>query len=172
MRYLLTAVCLFLYMGCSPKQVLNEPALGYSFMPKYMNLDSVGPALPKLPDSLANATALDYKSKPIFGGKYVEGKDTTYLPAGVLISEKSAVRFGFYESAYKRVSLELSYSKFLCKDYYDKSLSAEKLYQDEILRLRKEVKRTWLEKNIGYLGFGLGLTTAVLTEWAVLHVSK
>lgn len=171
-RSILIALIAIYFVGCSPKQTLNEPALGYSFMPKYMNLDSIGPALPALPDSLANKNALEYKSKPIFGGKYIEGKDTSMLPPGVLISEKNAVRYIFYEAAYKRVSLELDYSKFLCKDYYDKSLAAERLYQDEIKRLRKEVKRSWLEQNIPYIAFIGGIASAVLTEWAVLHVSK
>jgi len=169
LKYILISLIMLYFIGCSPKQTINEP---YSFMPKYMNLDSIGLSLPALPDSLANKNALGYKAKPLFGGKYIEGKDTSMLPPGVLISEKNAVQYIFYEAAYKRVSLELDYSKFLCKDYYDKSLAAEKLYQGEIKRLRKEVKRSWAEQNIPYIAFICGITSAILTEWAVLHVSK
>lgn len=172
MKLIFSLIMLLVVMGCIPRQAVSEQPLGYSFMPKYMNLDSIGPALPALPDSLASKHALSYKPKPIFGGKYIDGRDTTYLPSGILISEKDAVKSIFYEAAYKRVSTELEYSKFICKDYYDKSLAAEKLYQDAIKDLRKEVKRTWLEQNAPYIAFFGGVLTAILTEWAVFQGTK
>jgi hypothetical protein len=166
----LLIVALLVIAGCTTPKVINEPALGYSFMPKYLDLDSIKPDLPQLPDTLAYKNALTYRPKFISGGIGLQGKDTISLPPGVLVSEKSSVRYIFYEAAYDRMKTELAYSKSLCKDYYDKSLSAEKVYQEEIKRLRESNRRTWLEQNIGYIGFIAGIGTAVLTEWAVLHV--
>ena len=157
-------------VGCSPK-VLDQQPLRYSFMPKYLDLDSIGIALPANPDTLVREDAIHFQPKPILGGTLIDEGDTTLLPPGVLISEKSSVLYVFYESAYRRQQVELEYSKSMSREYYDKSLEAEKLYQDEIIRLRQKAKRSWLEKNMGYIGFAAGLITAILTETVVVKLT-
>jgi hypothetical protein len=58
------------------------------------------------------------------------------------------------------------------KEYYDKSLSAEKLYQAEIVRWRKEAQRSWLEKNMAYIGFGAGLVTMIFVDFALFQAAR
>jgi len=176
MRYLTIALVMLL-ASCSGKQVLNSSPLGYSFMPKYLSLDSIGPKIPSDPSLVIDTSFEDYKAIPIKLGVYAlknsQGKvDSITLPRGVLFSEKKTAYYLFYEAEYKRMKTQLYYSDYLAKTYYDKSLAAEKLYQDEIIRLRKEAERSWLEKNIGYLGFASGILTAILTEVAVIKLSK
>lgn len=176
MRYL-TLSLIILLASCTGKQVLSENPLGYSFMPKYLNLDSVGPKIPSDPSLVIDTSFSDYKSIPVKLGVYflknTQGKlDSVTFPAGVLFSEKKTAYYLFYEAEYKRMKTQLFYSDYLNKTYYDKSLAAEKLYQDEILRLRKEAKRSWLEQNIGYIGFSAGILSAIFTEVAVIKLSK
>jgi hypothetical protein len=142
-----------------------------------MNLDSIGPKIPSDPSLVIDTSFEDYKSIPLKMGTYFlrnsQNKlDSMLLPIGVLISPKKAGYFVFYEAEYKRLKTQLYYSDYLNKTYYDKSLAAEKLYQNEIVRLEKEVKRSWLEQNIGYIGLISGILTSVITEYCVLKVSK
>lgn len=168
MRYALFLVAL-LTASCS-KQVLEGPPLQYSYMPKYFDFDSIGIRLPTDPSKVVDSTLQDYKSIPVQGGRIFDGQDSLEAPLGVLLSERKAAKYVFYEAEYERQKVELQYAKYLSKEYYDKSLEAEKLYQQEIIRLRKEAKRSWLEKNAPYLGFVAGILTSVLTEIAVLKV--
>ena len=171
MKNIIQILILFSLVGCA-SQVVQEQPLKYSFMPKYLDIDSIGVTLPKDPDTLVHADAIDFSPKPTLGGMLIgDGGDTTILPPGILVSERSAVQSIFYESAYRRQGVELTYLKSMGREYYDRSLEAEKLYQDEIIRLRKKAKRSWLEKNLGYLGFIGGLVTAILTETLVVKIT-
>jgi len=151
----------------------QEMPLGFSYMPKAPNLDSIATAgLPVLPDTLVNDKAVDFKPKPILGGKLIQGKDTVNLPFGILISERYSVRYIFEEAAYKRSQVQIQMMKWQFNEYVSKSAVAEKVYQDEIKQLRESNKRTWLEKNIGYIGFGSGILTSVGIAWVMVHISK
>lgn len=176
MKYLTFIFVLFL-ASCSSKQVLNDRPLDYSFMPSYLSMDSVGPKIPSDPSIVIDTSFKDFKSIPISLGTYcLKGSnnktDSTILPGGILFSPKKAAYYVFYEAEYQRLKTQLFYTDYLNKTYYDKSLAAEKVYQDEIVRLRKEVKRSWLEQNIVYIGFFSGITTAILTEYVVIKASK
>jgi len=161
---------LFALVGCSSK-VLNEQPLKYSFMPTYFDIDSIGIDLPEDPDTLVSKDAIDFKPKWVEGGVfYSDSGDTSYLPPGILISERSSVRYVFYEAGYRRQQIELDYSKRLTREYYDKSLEAEKLYQNEILRLQKLSERSWLEKNLGYIGFFAGVTAMVVQQFGLVKL--
>ena len=175
MRYL--ALILVLCMAsCSPKQAMNDRPLEYSFMPSYLSMDSVGPKIPSDPSIVIDTSFKDFKSIPILSGSYLKStqnkSDSITLPGGILFSPKKAAYYVFYEAEYQRLKTQLFYTGYLNKTYYDKSLAAEKVYQDEIVRLRKEVKRSWLEQNIFYIGFLSGIATAILTEYAVFKSSK
>jgi hypothetical protein len=169
MRYLAFAL-LFLVASCG-KQVLDGPSLQYSYMPKYLDIDSIGAALPSNPEAIIDSSTEDFKSIPVYGGTVFNGYDSLYAPAGVLISEAKASKYVFYEAEYDRLKLELKYAKHLTQEYYQASLAAEKLYQDEIIRIQKEARRSWFEKNAPYLGFAAGILSAVLTELAVIKLA-
>ena len=176
MRYFITLICALFLASCSPKQVVNDP-LGYSFMPKYLNLDSIGPKVPSDPTVIIDTTFKDFKTIGVRSGiHYFKNEsnkaDSIVLPSGLLLSPYKGAYYVFYEAEYKRMKTQLYYTDYLNKQYYDKSIAAEKLYQDEIVRLRKEAQRSWLEQNSIYLGFIFGIATAVVTEWTVIHVAK
>jgi len=151
------------YMGCS-KQVLDHPPLKYSAMPRYLDLDSVGVSLPVSPAEVIAPNLADFKSIPMMEGD-------TSSRGGILVSDRRYAEYVFYKAGYTRQEVELKYSKYLMKQYYDKALAAEEVYQNEILRLRKEAERSWLEKNLGYIGFLGGVLSAVLTEMLIIKVT-
>lgn len=159
--YLLLVLC----ASCSKQVVLDEPPLQYSFMPNYLDFDTIVAELPKTPEDMVELDSLEYfKQFPIDSGE-VSSK------FGILISERKAGEYIFYKAGYERIQKELDMSEYLRKEYYDKSLAAEKLYQQRIVDLKKKAKRSWLEKNIGYIGFITGLATAIITEFAVIKAN-
>jgi len=156
--------------SCSP-QVLNEPPLQYSFMPKFLDIDSIQPILEGDTNDVLDPSYHDFVSIPVDSGMlHTVYGDSMEIPEGVLISDRKAVLYLYYKSGWERYKTESKYSQYLMKAYYDKSKAAEILYQDEIVRLQKKARRTWLEKNMGYLGFMAGLATAILTEIFVIKV--
>jgi hypothetical protein len=168
MKHIVTGIFLLFMASCTPKIVSNDPPLGYSFMPGYLDLDSIQPF--KLDDTarVVDSTYEDFQTIPIEGGKLIGiNKDTTRLPAGLVISDRKGALYVFYKAGWERQQKELIYSKYLMREYYDKAKSAEVLYQKEIKELNKKAERSWLEKNLGYLGFVAGLATSVLTCYAL-----
>lgn len=158
---------LFLY-SCTPKIVSNDPPLGYSFMPGYLNIDSIQPFQLDDTNRVVDSTYEDFQTISIDGGKLIGvNKDTTKLPAGLLISDRKGALYAFYKGGWERQQKELKYTKYLMKEYYDKSKSAEVLYQKKIRDLEKQAERSWLEKNVGYIGFIVGIATSVLTCYAL-----
>ncbi len=170
MRYLILALTCLLLGSCT-KEVLDSPPLEYSVMPKYLDVDSIQPIIHDDTNSVLDSSYIDFQSLPLDSGVLITDSDTVYIPSGVLISDRKAVLYVFYRSAYNRQKTEYEYTKYLMKTYYDKAKAAELLYQQEILRLRKIAKRSWLEKNMGYIGFMAGVFTAVLTELAVAKIA-
>jgi len=173
MRFLFLVLVSMFLISCAPKQVLDQPPLGYSFMPRYLDLDSVGGVIPNDTAVVVDASFRDYKSLPLDSGRLITTyKDTLFIPPGVLISERKAALYAFYQSSWERQKTQLKYSDYLFKSYYDKAKSAENLYQAEIARLQKDVKRTWLEKNAAYIGFLAGSMVVVLTLFATESVTS
>lgn len=162
---------LILCVSCT-KQTLNESPLNYSMMPRYLDLDSIQPVFNLDTNDVVDSSYSDFTSIPLDSGYFYSiFNDTIMIPGGVLISDRKAALYVFYREAYKRFETEARYAKYLMRTYYDKAKAAEVLYQDEIVRLRKKSERTWLEKNIGYVGFLAGVATAILTEFAVFQAS-
>lgn len=173
MKNLIAGIFLLLVASCTPKVVSNDPPLGYSFMPGYLNIDSIQPF--KLDDTsrVVDSTYEDFQTIPIDGGRLIGvNKDTTKLPAGLVISDRKGALYVFYKAGWERQHKELLYTKYLMKEYYDKSKSAEVLYQKEIRDLEKKAERSWVEKNLGYFGFIAGIATAVLTSYALFGGSN
>lgn len=171
MKKLKFLIVLAVLLGNCSKQIQKGPALGYSFMPRYLDTDSIGVKIPKNVDEVVDSSLEDYKSIPVLGGTIYNGTDSIKAPMGVLFSEKKTAQYIYFESEYNRLKVELKYLKYLNQEYYDKSLSAEKLYQDEINRLKEKSKRSWLEKNGPYIGFAAGILSAVLTELMVIKIA-
>lgn len=172
MKYLIAVVSILLMASCSPV-VLERPPLGYSFLPSYLNIDSIRPLVSDDTSSVVDTSYKDYVSIAVDGGILtMHGglKDT--LPAGILISDKKAAFYVFYKASWERRNVEMKYTKYLMREYYDKAKSAEILYQNEIVRLSKAAKRSWLEQNMGYIGFILGVVTVVAIDFAILYGVK
>jgi len=136
----------------------------YSFMPKPFNFDSTV-QLPKDISETINPTLPYFKQMSLDSGKLCPKN-------GILISEKTAAEYIFYKAGYTRQDKELNVAKYLTNQYFQQSLTAEKMYQNQITLLQKDIKRSWVEKNSIYLGFILGIATAVLTEKFVIQASK
>jgi hypothetical protein len=115
----------------------------------------------------------DFTSIAVDSGKLTTiYKDTIKLHSGVLISEKKAALYIYYKSSYDYLYKKAMLTNKLYSDYYDKSLDAEKVYQNDIISLTKKTERSWLEKNIVYFGFIAGAATCILTEYAVIKTAK
>lgn len=168
MRITIVIAFLVLIASCS-KKIMKEEPLGYSVMPAYMDIDSIAPFNLDDTNRVVDDTSYDdFKSIPIDGGWLkMKDLDSIKLPPGILISDRKAVLFTFYKASWTRQQSELKYCRYLMREYYDKAKEAEKLYQKEIIRLENLAKRSWLEKNIAYIGFGAGISTAILIVFAL-----
>lgn len=159
---------ILLLASCSPKQTLDKPPLQYSFMPRYLDLDSIQSLADQDTSVVVDSTYDDFKSMAIDPGILVtDNGDTMDIPGGILISERKAALSLYYEAAWPRHVHELKYREYLMKSYYDKALAAEELYQQEIARLHRKSQRSWLERNAGYIGFGAALLTMMLRDYAL-----
>lgn len=168
MKHLMLIAVLAALLPSCVKETMKEPPLKYSMMPPYLDVETVLPQWST--DSVVASGAKDFKSMAVDSGKLVTVyKDTMMLPPGILISEKKAALYTFYKSNYEQQQTKIRILDTLNWTYYQKALDAEKVYQAQIQLLRKDVERSWLEKNMIYIGFGAGLITAILTEWAVLQ---
>jgi hypothetical protein len=165
-NYIILVIVVFL-TSCSTK-VIKETPLDYTFMPKYLDIDSIKPFVLDDTNRVIDSSYTDFVSIPIDGGKLIGvGKDTLKIPAGVLISERKAALYTFYIASWERQQKELRYTKYLMSEYYSKAKAAETLYQSEIVRLEKKAERSWLERNMAYIGFGSGLATAIITAYVL-----
>lgn len=173
MRQLLLLVIGLMFASCTTSQVLDEPPLQYSFLPKHFTLDSVKVKVNDDTNSVFDKTYSDFVSVAIDSGllKTIHG-DTLRLRPGVLISEKKAALYTFYKSSWERYRTEIEISNRLLDSYYDRAGEAEMLYQAEIVRLRKEVKRSWLEKNMGYIGFTGGVLAIILSNYVIFKAYR
>ncbi len=174
MKNLIFVIFVGLFVSSCGKQVLHDqPILGISVMPRYLDLDSIAPF--KLDDTtrVVDSTYPDFLSVALDSGSYTtpSKKSVTY-PGGVLVSDRKYAMYGFYKASWERQRSQLFYTQYLMRGYYDKAKSAELLYQDEIKRLRTDVQRSWIEKNLPYIGFFAGALTVVLVDFGVSQALK
>ena len=161
MKYI-SILFLLLAISCT-NQTLSDRPLNYSLMPEYFDVNTVLPPMTNN-DSITRGLVA-FKSFPIDSGEKSSKN-------GIVISPDSAAHFILTRSYCAYLQTKTHIQDTLIRTYYNKSLDAEKVYQEQIKLLQKDVQRTWLEKNIVYFGYVAGLATAILTEWAVTHVAK
>jgi len=152
----------------------NDSTLGYSFMPDCIDIDSlvrisVGDTSDVVDSSYSDFASIALPDSGIF---ISFSGDTLLLPPGVVISDRKAALYVYYKSAWERQALELYYMKSLVKTYCEKAKYAELLYQHEIATLRKQVRRNWLERNAGYIGFGAAMLVMAVRDYAVAEMMK
>lgn len=147
--------------------VAGSVSAQYTYLPPKVNIDSLLP-----PNTMIDTLKFkDFKSIPLDSGKLVSVyKDTMNLPAGILISDRNAALFTYYKNNSKYLEEKYNLVNKVFNVYYDGSKSAETVYQNRIVALEKDCKRSWLEKNSIYIGFLCGLATAILTEYAIYKV--
>lgn len=157
---------------CLATAAQTQPPLGYSFMPKCIDLDSVVHIVPRDTSDVVDSTYSDFQSiaLPDSGVFISYSGDTMVLPAGVVISERKAALYVYYKSSWERQVSELRYMKYLLDVHCSKAKEAEVLYQHEIERVRKEAKRNWLERHAGYIGFGAALLVMAVRDYAVVNI--
>ncbi|MDD5649659.1 MAG: hypothetical protein PHF86_04465 [Candidatus Nanoarchaeia archaeon] len=166
MKILLCFLLLFLFSCASTKKFTNEQPLKYSYLPAKLDIDLLMPPN----ENIIDTNLLDFKSIAIDSGQLISiYLDTLQIPSGVLISEKKAAQYIYFKDNCNYLDKKLILEKTLFNEYYDKSLESERVYQNEIVLLRKKSERSWLERNIVYFGFTAGIITTILTEFAVLH---
>jgi len=170
MRYIICFLALFFVSSCT-KQTINPTPLG-SFMPRYLDIDSIMPIIIDDTSKIVNSKMQDYVSIPVDSGLLVTPYGKVTLPDGVLLSERKITLYNFYKISWERQQRDLYYTRYLMKTYHDKAIAAEILYQNEILKWRKEAERTWVEKNMGYLGFLAGVITLIGVDFAIYQVAK
>ena len=169
-KKIITFLVPFVLLSCSP-QLITEQPLHYSYLPNYLDVDSILPNYST--QQVVDSTFTDFDPIALDSGKLITiYKDTIIVPPGILISEKNAALSEFYKSNYRYQFSKSQITRKLLGEYYKQSYEAETRYQQEIKDLKKEAKRSWLEQHIVYIGFIAGIITTVITEFAVIQVAK
>jgi hypothetical protein len=145
-----------------------------SFMPKAtLNFDSLI-SLPKDPAEILNPNLHDFVSQAIDSGAVCK------KPYAILISEKKAAQYLFYQYGYVRQQKELAMAQYLLNFHDSIAIAVErniywKALKDKDLQIAQLVKsnqRNWWERNAVPIGAVLGIAMAVITEYAVLQTYK
>jgi hypothetical protein len=168
-KYILLLVILI--AGCQ-KQTLS---LRYDFMPKPLDADSLFYPIPK-----PNTTGLeDYPFIAIEGGAADVCKDDSctdfkkiLLPAGTLFSDKATKEYAHYKVVVPKTEERLVVDRAMFKEYQKGIYRADSLYNDRIIFLEKQNQRSWLEQNMGYIGFLCGTAFAILIESVTVKAIK
>jgi len=173
MKILLITILALITISCSPSVVLEDAPLGYSIMPEYLELDSVYKLRGDDTNSVVDDSYTDFKSLSLDSGIYISRYgDTVVIPGGVLISDRKAALYVYYKGSWERYRIEHYFLNKLMREYYDKAVASEALYQQEIDRLKKKSRRSWFERNLGYIGFGCGLLVGVVNSALLLQFAN
>ena len=114
----------------------------------------------------------DFKSISVDGGIGIQCNDDDCidtlnkleLPAGVLLSDRKAYLYMYNEKMIDDFNRRLVIAKELYNLQINKANDAATLYEKRIEKLEKLNKRSWLEKNSIYIGFVIGVATAIAIE--------
>lgn len=156
-------VLFLLFTSCFNGAMPTKPPLGYSVMPKYVDIYEIKPYDLDDTSRVVDSTYRDFRSIPLDSGKHISiYDDTLFLPPGILISDRNAALFVFYRAGWERQNKELEIINNRFKNFRNIMDTVETAYQKEIVQLRQANERTWLEKNIGYIGFITGVMTTIL----------
>ncbi len=114
----------------------------------------------------------DFKSISIDGGKGYQCKDDNCkdtlmkitLPAGILMSDRKAYLFTYYEKMIEDANRRFIIAKEV-NDAHKRQFNVLSNYYDKrIQELEKQNKRSWFERNNIYIGFVIGIATAIAIE--------
>lgn len=155
----------------------NQSEILYNFMPeKSFVMDSLLIPIANFKDSLKYD---DFKSISINSGTGMicdndscSKEKSIKLPAGILISDRTAVELTNNRIGINDANRRFIIAKELFNNYEKNVKVAEKLYDNRIQDLEKQAKRSWLERNIQYFGVLGGIAITLLTEFAVIKISK
>ena len=150
----------------------DEVPLNYSFMPKCVDIDSMVHLAVGDTSQVVDSTYNDFPSIALpDSGVFISfSGDTLVLPPGIVFSERKAAFYVYFKSSWERQATELYYMKMLLNTYCEKSKEAEILYQGQIELLTKKAKRSWIERNAGYIGFGAALLVMAVRDFAVAEM--
>ena len=103
MRKFLFVIASIFISSCTNK-VLQETPLQYSFMPSYLNIDSIQSFDLDDTNRVVDSTLDDFQSIAIDGGNLISSdNDTINLPPGILISDRKAMLYPFYKASWERL---------------------------------------------------------------------
>lgn len=176
MMRLLSLSVLLIFAGCQ-RAVLKEDSLLYSFMPDSMSamrplLDTVktSPNLMKYDDF--KSIAIDGATAYVCDNDDCKNKTSLTLPAGILVSDRTAFELAYNRTAIQNVNQRLIVAQELFENYNTQVKTAEKLYDKKLQQLDKASQRSWFEKNAAYLGFVAGVVVAILLESVTIQLTK
>jgi hypothetical protein len=162
---------ILLFFSCTK----TVTVLKYDFMPRPIPYDSLLSDIP-----LPKTTGLtDYATVSINGGTGIVCADSACkttkqitLPAGYLFSDKRACEYASYEVTVPSTNKRLAVNRQLLNSNQLNLYKADSLYNERILYLEKQNQRSWLENNMGYIGFAFGVIFAVLVEYGTAQAIK
>lgn len=169
-KSLLVIVCLFI-LGCQ-KQVTY---LKYDFLPKPLNVDSIFYPIPKADTAKLNSypfIAIEKGTAKVCDDDSCKKLKDVALPAGTLFSDKATAEYAYYRIVVPTTNERMVINKALFKNYQINIYKADSLYNDRIVFLEKQNERSWLEKNLGYIGFLCGTAFAILIESVTVKAIK
>lgn len=120
----------------------------------------------------------DFKSMSVDGGTGIQCEDDDCndtldkleLPAGVLISDRKAYLYLYNEKMIEDANRRFVIANELYNLQINKANEAVKLYETRIEKLEKSNKRSWFETNSIYIGFIIGIATAIAIESITVNV--
>lgn len=174
MKKLILLLLVLSLIGCQSVVLKTQP-LVYQFMPDSINvLNDLLDTISQPKDTMKYD---DFKTIGINNGKgeicVDDSCDTTKivtLPAGLLISDRKAYKFKYYEIKVDNVNKRLIITKDLLTSYYKQIKLAQQIYNDRILELEKQNQRSWFERNASYIGFAAGVVATIAVEYIAVRV--
>lgn len=176
MKYLLIFLALIV-AGCQPSVIVKNQPIIYQFTPD--SIDVFNTLLDTIAQPQDTSEYDDFKTIGINNGKGeicvnddCTKREIIVLPAGNLISDRKAYKFKYYEVKIGDVNKRLALTKSALHDYYKQIKMAQKIYNDRIVVLEKENKRTWFENNATYIGFAAGIIVTLAVEYIAVQTIK
>lgn len=169
---LILTIIMLTAINVYPDSTRIKTPIGYSSIPSYIDLYQIKEYDLDDTSRIIDSTYNHFQSIPLDTGTFISiYNDTTYLPGGILISDRIAALYVFYKAGWERQQKELKSINIAFREFHSSAREIEHYYQEEIVSLRASLreaqKRTWLEENKGYIGFAAGLITAILVSYSI-----
>jgi hypothetical protein len=177
MKKLLMFLLTISVIGCAPSVTVKNQPIIYQFMPDSVNVfDSLLDTIAQPKDTTQYD---DFKTLAINSGKGItcvtdDCKKTqeVTLPPGNVFSDRKLYKYNYYVIKIDNVNKRLVISKSLLQDYYKQIKAAQKIYNDRIVVLENENKRTWFETNAAYVGLAAGIISTLAVEYIAVQTIK